>query len=34
MRGGEYVLEAIAELFPEAELFTLLYVPGKRFARS
>jgi len=28
MRGGEYVLEAIAELFPEAELFTLLYVPG------
>jgi glycosyltransferase involved in cell wall biosynthesis len=29
MRGGEYVLEAIAELFPEAELFTLVYVPGK-----
>ena len=29
MRGGEYVLEAIAELFPKAELFTLLYVPGK-----
>lgn len=29
MRGGEYVLEAIAELFPRAELFTLLYVPGK-----
>ena len=29
MRGGEYVLEAMAELFPRAELFTLLYVPGK-----
>lgn len=29
MRGGEYVLEAIAELFPRPELFTLLYVPGK-----
>lgn len=28
MRGGEYVLEAIAELFPRAELFTLLHVPG------
>ena len=29
MRGGEYVLEAIAELFPKAELFTLIYIPGK-----
>lgn len=29
MRGGEYVLDAIAEIFPRAELFTLLYVPGK-----
>src|SRR3954470_24890749 len=29
MRGGEYVLEAIAEIFPRSELFTLLYVPGK-----
>lgn len=29
MRGGEYVLEAIAELFPQAELFTLVFVPGK-----
>lgn len=29
MRGGEYMLEAIAEIFPRAELFTLLYVPGK-----
>ncbi|MGZ3700027.1 MAG: glycosyltransferase, partial [Bdellovibrionota bacterium] len=29
MRGGEAVFEAIAELFPRADLFTLLYVPGK-----
>jgi glycosyltransferase involved in cell wall biosynthesis len=29
MRGGEYVLEAIAEVFPRSDLFTLLYVPGK-----
>jgi glycosyltransferase involved in cell wall biosynthesis len=29
MRGGEAVFEAIAELFPKAELFTLLFVPGK-----
>jgi glycosyltransferase involved in cell wall biosynthesis len=28
MRGGEYVFEAIAELFPKSELFTLLYVPA------
>jgi glycosyltransferase involved in cell wall biosynthesis len=28
MRGGEHVLEAIAELFPRAELFTLIYIPG------
>ena len=28
MRGGEYVLEAIAELFPDAELFTLVEAPG------
>jgi glycosyltransferase involved in cell wall biosynthesis len=28
MRGGEYVFEAIAELTPHAELFTLLYVPA------
>ncbi|HUP57581.1 MAG TPA: glycosyltransferase, partial [Bdellovibrionota bacterium] len=27
MRGGEYVLEAIAEMFPQAELFTLVHVP-------
>lgn len=29
MRGGEYVLEAIAEVFPKSELFTLIYIPGK-----
>jgi glycosyltransferase involved in cell wall biosynthesis len=29
MRGGEYVLEAIAELYPHAELFTLLALPEK-----
>jgi glycosyltransferase involved in cell wall biosynthesis len=29
MRGGERVLEAICELFPQASLFTLLHVPGK-----
>jgi glycosyltransferase involved in cell wall biosynthesis len=28
MRGGEYVLEALAELFVEPELYTLLRVPG------
>lgn len=28
MRGGEAVLEAIIELFPKAELFTLLYIPN------
>jgi glycosyltransferase involved in cell wall biosynthesis len=28
MRGGEYVLEAIAELFVQPQLFTLLCVPG------
>ncbi len=28
MRGGEYVLEAIAGILPQAELFTLLYVPA------
>ncbi len=29
MRGGEYVLEAIAEIFPRSDLFTLIAVPGK-----
>jgi hypothetical protein len=28
MRGGEYMLEAIAELFVEPELHTLLRVKG------
>ncbi|HEX9700562.1 MAG TPA: glycosyltransferase [Acidobacteriota bacterium] len=28
MRGGERVLEGLLELFPEAELFTLLHVQG------
>ncbi len=28
MRGGERVLEALFELFPEASLHTLIYVPG------
>ncbi len=28
MRGGEKVLEAIGDLYPEADLFTLLHVPG------
>lgn len=28
MRGGEKVLEALQALFPNAELFTLLHVPG------
>jgi glycosyltransferase involved in cell wall biosynthesis len=28
MRGGEKVLEALLELFPDGEIFTLLHVPG------
>src|SRR5215813_1999347 len=28
MRGGERCLEVFAELFPDADLFTLLHVPG------
>ena len=28
MRGGEKVLEGICDLFPDAEIFTLLHVPG------
>lgn len=28
MRGGEVVLEAILELFPDADLFTLIHNPG------
>src|SRR4051812_44053187 len=29
MRGGEYVLEAIIEMFPNADLFTLISLPDK-----
>ena len=29
MRGGEKVLEVLCELFPDADLFTLLHVPGR-----
>src|SRR5262245_65391588 len=28
MRGGERCLEVFCELFPEADLFTLVHVPG------
>lgn len=28
MRGGEKVLEVFCELFPEADLYTLLHIPG------
>jgi len=28
MRGGEKVLEALCELFPDADLFTLFHLPG------
>ena len=33
MRGGEKVLEALCELFPDAPLFTLVHVPGSVSAR-
>lgn len=33
MRGGERVLEAMLDLFPDAEIFTLLHVPGSVSAR-
>ena len=29
MRGGEKVLEALLELFPEADIYTLFHVPGR-----
>ena len=29
MRGGERCLEAICELFPEADLYTLIYSPNQ-----
>jgi len=28
MRGGEKVLEVFCEIFPQADLYTLLYIPG------
>jgi len=28
MRGGEKVLEVFCELFPQADIFTLVYIPG------
>ena len=28
MRGGEKCLEVMAEIFPQADLYTLLHVPG------
>ena len=28
LRGGERVLEQLCQLYPEADIFTLLYVPG------
>jgi glycosyltransferase involved in cell wall biosynthesis len=33
MRGGEAVLEAILDLFPQAELFTLFHFPGAMSAK-
>lgn len=33
MRGGERVLEGLLDLLPEAEIFTLLHVPGTVSAR-
>jgi glycosyltransferase involved in cell wall biosynthesis len=33
MRGGEKVLEVLCERFPEAEVFTLVHVPGSVSAR-
>jgi glycosyltransferase involved in cell wall biosynthesis len=32
MRGGEKVLEALCELYPAADLFTLIHVPGSTSA--
>ena len=28
MRGGEFVLEALCEIYPEADIYTLLHIPG------
>ncbi len=33
MRGGEKVLERLCELFPDADLFTLVHVPERRSRR-
>ncbi len=33
MRGGEKVLDALCELLPDADLFTLVHVPGSTSAR-
>ncbi len=33
MRGGERVLEGLLDLFPDAEIFTLVHVPGTVSAR-
>ncbi len=33
MRGGEKVLEALCELYPDATLHTLVRVPGSVSAR-
>src|ERR1700719_3061198 len=29
MRGGEKVLEVLCEIFPKADIFTLVHIPGK-----
>jgi len=28
MRGGEKVLELLCEIFPDADLYTMVHVPG------
>ena len=28
MRGGEKCLESICDVFPEADIYTLIYIPG------
>lgn len=33
MRGGEHVLDGLLDLFPDAEIFTLVHVPGSVSAR-
>src|SRR5690349_1821369 len=29
MRGGEKVLEVLCDIFPQADLYTLVHIPGK-----